>query len=242
MPEAKALAAGHTWDEIRQLALDRADDVFVSRNLRQLAERGVDLLFHPTTHDFNAFDILWGARNYPQIPVYYKPNGGHGQKPHHASERDENVPGFILTHFFDGIEPMLRPPSVSHEVAGNKLLVTVRFKTGSQAESGRIWWMYDRGPEGSAAYLWQPIPEDQWKDMEFDSEKGVWTAEIELDANASHIDFFSNHGKTLHYNSRDYRTYLSSPYTRVYLMDMSELSEDEGVRRERSPAIRGAWW
>jgi len=222
----KALEAGHTWNEIRQVALDVADDLFVSRNWKELTARGVDILFHPTTHDYNAFDILWGAHNYPQIPVYYKANGGHGQKAHHAAEQDENLPAFILGHFFDDMEPMLEPSTVSHEVSGNKLLVTIRFKTGSKAESGRIWWMYDRGPEGSAAYLWQPIPEDQWKDMKFDTKKNAWTAGIELNANASHIDFFSNHEKTLRYKSREYRTFISSPYTRVYLMKRSSSGEN----------------
>lgn len=102
--------------------------------------------------------------------------------------------------------------------------------------------MADRGPEGSAAYLRQPIPEDQWKDMEFDSEKKVWTAEIELDANASHIDFFSNNGKTLHYKTRDYRTYISSPYMRVYLVNTPGSSDDTTVQKQKGVATKGAWW
>jgi len=57
-----------------------------------------------------------------------------------------------------------------------------------------------------------------WKDMEHDTKKNVWTAAIDLKENASHIDFFSNHHKTLQYKSRDYPTYISSPYTRVRLV------------------------
>lgn len=110
---------------------------------------------------------------------------------------------------------MLESPSVDYKVKGKKLLVAVKFKPGSKAESGRIWWMYDRGPDGSAAYIRELLPDDQWKEMKYDARKNVWTVEIDLKANASHIDFISNHRKTIQYKSKDYPTYISSPYTRV---------------------------
>ncbi len=47
------------------------------------------------------------------------------------------------------------------------------------------------------------------------TKRGGWTAEIQLDPRASRIDFFSNHGKTVRYQGKGYRTYISSPYTRV---------------------------
>ena len=47
--------------------------------------------------------------------------------------------------------------------------------------------------------------------------RGVWVAEIELDANAEQIDFFSNYLSRVKHNGRAYETYLSSPYTRVVL-------------------------
>jgi hypothetical protein len=43
----------------------------------------------------------------------------------------------------------------------------------------------------------------------------AWIATIELKDGVSHIDFYCNHGKTLEYQGRQYRTYLSSPYTRI---------------------------
>ena len=46
---------------------------------------------------------------------------------------------------------------------------------------------------------------------------GSWTATIPLPATAKQIDFFSNHGRTLSYNKNAYKTYISSPYTRVQL-------------------------
>ena len=76
---------------------------------------------------------------------------------------------------------------MSTSLKGRRLAVTVSFKPGSRAESGRIWWMYDRGPDGSAAYIRETFPDKQWKDMEFDSDKNTWTVEIDLSADASRI-------------------------------------------------------
>ena len=231
----EALEAGHSWDDIRKLALEMADYIFVTRNMDQLKERGVEMLFQPTTHDFNSYSILLAAQNFPKIPTYYDPNGGHGQELHHAAQENDILPAFILGHFFDDMEPALEPPSISHEISGNKLLVTVRFEEGPQAESGRIWWMYDRGPEASAAFLWQRIGKDDWSDMKFDEEKKVWTAEIRLDKNAkSHIDFFSNHGRIVKNKSRSFRTYISSPYTRLYLEPQAESAQSSNVSASTS--------
>ena len=50
-----------------------------------------------------------------------------------------------------------------------------------------------------------------------DPEHGQWKAEIKLKPDASRIDFFSNHRKTVRYAGEAYVTYLSCPYTRVEL-------------------------
>jgi len=113
---------------------------------------------------------------------------------------------------------MLESPSVDYKVKGRKLLVAVKFKPGPKAESGRIWWMYGRGPDGSSAYIRELFPDDQWKEMKYDARRNVWTVEIDLKANVSHIDFFSNHRKTIQYKSKNYPTYISSPYTRVQIV------------------------
>jgi len=213
-----ALAAGHSWQELQKLANRLADHIFVSRNLAKLEARGVDIWFRPGTHDFVAFDVPWCGRHFPQIPVYLRANSGHGKRGHPAAERDEqNKSAFLLHHFFDGVAPMLEPPSVTCEVKGTRLSVAVEFKPGSGEDSGRIWWMYDRGLDGSVAYISEMIPDSQWKEMKHDAASGTWTAEIDLKAGASHIDFFSNHGKTVQYRAKSYRTYISSPYTRVAL-------------------------
>ena len=93
--------------------------------------------------------------------------------------------------------------------------VVVRFPVGSGEESGRIWWMFDRAPDGSPEYLSKLIPDDNFVKMYHDHRRGVWVAEIELDQQAKRIDFFCNHGKTIRHKAKEYRTYLSRPYTRV---------------------------
>jgi hypothetical protein len=82
-------------------------------------------------------------------------------------------------------------------------------------ESGRIWWIFDRAPDGSPNYIAQMIPDDQT--MEMKKMKGSWTATIPLSSTAKRIDFFTNHRKTLSYHKNAYKTYISSPYTRVSL-------------------------
>ena len=68
---------------------------------------------------------------------------------------------------------------------------------------------------GSPNYISEMIPDDQT--MEMEKVGNQWTATIKLDPKAKRIDFFSNHRKTLRYKESPYRTYMSSPYTRVKL-------------------------
>ena len=208
-----ALKAGKSMDELHDMRDRFWPSVCVTENWDRLMKRGVDVLFQPGTNDYVAYDILWGAQNHPQLPVYYEPNGGHSQTPHSAAAKDsQNVEAFLWNHFFGG-DPLLKPPTSSHEVDQDKLRVSVRFDEGPQPISGRIWWIYDRAPAGSAPFLHVQIPEDQWMDMERDAKTGEWTATLPLKDGASRIDFFSNHGHV----TNGYKQYLSSPYTRVEL-------------------------
>ncbi len=205
--------AGGSQDEARRSADRLMPKLCVTENWDRLMERGVDILFEPGTHDYVAYDIVWGAQNHPQLPVYYQPNGGHSQTPHVAVAKDEqNREAFLWHHFFGG-DPLLKPPTSSHKVDKDKLTVSVSFKEGPQPISGRIWWIYDRAPEGSAPFLHVLIPEDQWMDMKRDAKTGTWTATIPLKDGFDRIDFFSNHG----HMANGYKQYLSSPYTRVEL-------------------------
>ena len=208
-----AQKVGKSQEELQQSADDFWSSLCVAENWEQLIERDVDVLFQPGTHDWVAYDVLWGAQNHPQLPVYYEPNGGHEQKPHGAAFKDnQNTEAFLWNHFFGG-DPMLAPPSSSHKVNKDKLSVSVHCNEGPQPKSGRIWWIYDRAPAGSAPFLHVQIPEDQWLDMEYDAKTGAWTATIPLKDGFSRIDFFSNHGLEVN----GYKQYLSSPYTRVEL-------------------------
>jgi hypothetical protein len=76
--------------------------------------------------------------------------------------------------------------------------------------------MFDRYPDGSAAYVREDFPNDQWKDMKRHP-KGGWTVSVELKKGASRIDFFTNHRKTLRFKEDRLPTYRSSPYVRVDL-------------------------
>ena len=107
--------------------------------------------------------------------------------------------------------------AIETKITRDTLRVTVRFAPDSGDESGRIWWMNDRGSDGSPRYLKELIPHKNTKEMTQTSDSGVWTAEIKIDSNASRIDLFSNHRKTMKYRDLIYNTYISSPYTRVEL-------------------------
>lgn len=215
-----ALATGHSWAELQKFTADIADDVFISRNLEQLRQRKVDMLFHPGTHDSVAYDIAWGGAHHQDIPIYLGANTGHGKRGHPKREQDQqNKTAFLLKHFFpDQVQgELLLPPVTSHQITNETLKVMVKFPRHSKAESGRIWWMFDRAPDGSPNYLNELIPNENVAEMQYDATARAWTAEIEMKSGISHIDFFSNHRATLRHKGDSYATYLSCPYTRVYL-------------------------
>ena len=218
----RALNAGQTWEDLQGFAEDISDQVFISRNLMDLRSRGVEMLFHPGTHDMVAYDMAWGGANHPSIPIYLGANSGHGKKGHQKIERDQqNKAALLLQHFFpdEFNEKLLSPPAIETEVENDVLRVTVRFPPNAGEETGRIWWINNRGPDGSPRYLKELIPDENSKEMTRDMKKGVWTTEIKIDSSASRIDLFSNHRKTMKYRELIYPTYISSPYTRVELRD-----------------------
>ena len=213
-----ALGAGHKWSDLQRLAKAMTPEVFVAPKLAELRKRGAEVLFHPGTHDFVAFDLAWGGKHYPEVPIYLRANSGHGiRKPHPATERGEqNKAAFLLRHFFGG-EGLLPPPRVESHADEDKVEIKVIFPEGAKAQSGQIWWMYDRGPDGSAAYLGELFPEDQSAPMKFQAKDNSWNFTLPREAEKKHIDFFSNHRKAIRRNGRAYNTYISSPYTRVSL-------------------------
>ena len=215
----RVLDAGHSWKDLQAFTAGISKEVFISKNLQSLRERGVEMLFHPGTHDMVAFDIAWGGANHPDIPIYLGANTGHGKQGHPQLERDQaNKAAFMLKHFFpeqvNG--ELLSPPSVEYVIDdANTLEVVVRFPPEMKEESGMIWWIYDRSADGSPRYLSEMIPDENFVKMHHDKKRNVWVFEMELDPNARRIDFFSNHRKTLRHRGISYHSYLSSPYTRV---------------------------
>lgn len=209
-----AEGAGWTTSEFHHLMEQLAPHVLVADRWEELMARNVAVLYQPGTHDWVAYDILWGAQNHPEIPVYNKANFGHNQVPHPAAETDDrNRDALFLNHFFGGPDRLLRPPVLVTERTEKNLRVRVAFSEGPQPTRGRVWWIYDRDPGGSIGYLWKRIPDDQWKEMTLDPTTGEWTVDIAIDDGHTHIEVFSNHGLTVEGMS----TYLSSPYTRVEL-------------------------
>lgn len=214
----RVLDAGGTWKDLQNFTREISDQVFISRNLKALRKRGIDMLFHPGTHDFVAFDMAWGGKHHPTIPIYLGANTGHGKRGHPKTEKDQqNKAAFMLKHFFpQKVEgALLEPPNVESKVKNKALEVTVTFPNDSREESGRIWWIFDRAPDGSPNYISEMIPDNQTMEMKKTGES--WTATIPLSPTAKRIDFFSNHSKTLSYHKNAYKTYISSPYTRVSL-------------------------
>jgi hypothetical protein len=212
-----ALAAGKTQEDLRRFANSLADQLFISRNVDKLKARNAEFLFQPGTHDMVSYDGIWGGMNAPDVPVYNAANSGHGGRGHPGNLKVSNRMPFVLNHFLVAEKPMLEPPVVSTKIRDNTLEVTVTFKPGSEEKSGRAFWIFDRGPDSSPAYLEDLIPEKNWKDMVYDTTQKAWTVKIDLDMKASHIDVFSNHQKTLSINGGEYVTAISSPYTRVKL-------------------------
>lgn len=216
----RALDAGHTWEDLQAFARDISDQVFISRNLEPLRARGVEMLFHPGSHDMVAYDLAWGGAHHPTIPVYLGANTGHGGKGHPFTERDQqNKAAFLLRHFFPDQTsgPLLTPPAIESQVDGDFLHVTVRFAPNSGEESGRIWWINNRGNDGSPSYLKELIPDENTLEMTHNADEGTWTVDIPIKSDANRIDLFSNHRKIITHGETPYRTYLSSPYTRVDL-------------------------
>ncbi len=112
---------------------------------------------------------------------------------------------------------MPSPPEITYKQTGNKIIINVKPPSGNMTGYGRIWWMFDRGSYGGAAYLNELFPPENWTDMDYDSSNQSWTAEIEVIPGASTIDLFSNHGKVLNYREKAFQTYISSPYKRIEL-------------------------
>ena len=72
----RVLDSGGTWKDLQKFTREISDGVFISRNLDALRKRGVDMLFHPGTHDMVAFDMAWEESTTPPFRFISGPTRG----------------------------------------------------------------------------------------------------------------------------------------------------------------------
>ena len=205
-----ALAAGWSEAEI-QASFDRvADDVYVSENWDELAARGVDILSLPGSHDWVAYDVPSTSVALPDLRTYIVPNGGHSRPGHPEAPSNDVDAAFFAEQLF-GADGGLETPDIATAINGGHLDVTVTFPSGGVPEDSRIFWMYDRGPDGSSWYLYRLFPHDNWAVM--DGAGDTWTCSIPLESGRDSIDLITTHTVTVGGNVIP----ISAPYTRVSL-------------------------
>ena len=192
-------------------ALDRvADDLYVSENWDELMARGVEIFNLPGSHDWVAYDVPGTGEIMPGLRSYIVPNGGHGRGGHPQAPSNDVDAAFFAEQLTD-TDGGLETPEISTVINGDLLEVAVTFSEGGEPEDSRIFWMYDRGPDGSAWYLYELFPEDNWLTMSGNG--STWTASITLEAGRSSIDLVTTHTVTLPEGVMP----ISAPYTRVLI-------------------------
>ena len=200
------------WSSNEALAaIDRfADDLYVSENWDELTARGVEIFTLPGSHDWVAYDVPGVGVELPGLRTYIVPNGGHARNGH-SEAPSKDVDAAFFAEQLAGADRGLETPEVSTVVMGDTLVVTVTFADGGVPEESKIFWMYDRGPDGSSWYLYDLIPEENWAIM--NGSGNTWTASIPLDSGHASIDLITTHTVTV--NGRIIP--ISAPYTRVTL-------------------------
>ena len=206
------LARAAVWSEADiQTSIDRvADDLYVSENWDQLAARGVDYFSLPGSHDWVAYDVPDTSIIQPDLRTYILPNGGH-DRPGHLEAPDDSVNAAFFAEQLFGASRGLETPDIATTVNGASLDVTVTFPDGGVPEDSRIFWMYDRGPDGSSWYLYDLFPKDNWATMT--GAGNTWTASISLEFGRMSIDLVTTHTVTVGGRTIP----ISAPYTRVAL-------------------------
>jgi hypothetical protein len=206
------LARASGWSEADiQTSIDRvADDLYVSENWDQLAARGVDYFSLPGSHDWVAYDVPGTSTILPDLRTYILPNGGHDRPGHPEAPGDSVNAAFFAEQLF-GADGGLETPDIATTVNGATLDVTVTFPDGGVPEDSRIFWMYDRRPDGSSWYLYDLLPEPNWTTMV--GSGSSWTGVISLEPGRTSIDLITTHTVTVGANTIP----ISAPYTRVAL-------------------------
>ncbi|MDG2050852.1 MAG: hypothetical protein P8M78_11885 [Myxococcota bacterium] len=212
------------WSEAEvQESIDRvADDFYVSENWDALVARGVDIFSLPGSHDWVAYDVPGASTILPDLRTYIVPNGGHDRDGHPEAPSDVVDPAFFAEHLF-GEDGGLEIPDIATTINGPNLDLTITFPSGGVPEDSRIFWMYDRRPDGSAWYLYELFPEDNWATMT--GAGSTWTASIPLEAGHQSIDLVTTHTVTVDGNIIP----ISAPYTRVALVSAVPSSSLPGL-------------
>lgn len=205
-----AATVGWTTDEVLT-AIDRvADDLYVSENWDELTKRGVEIFSIPGSHDWVAYDVPGTGAALPGLRTYIVPNGGHGRAGHPEAP-SKDVDAAFFAEQLAGVDGGLETPEISTAINGDILEVTVTFPEGGVPEESKIFWMYDRGPDGSAWYLYDLFPEENWAEMS--GSESTWTASIPIESGHTSIDLITTHTVTVGDNIIP----ISAPYTRVEL-------------------------
>ena len=205
-----ATTVGWTTDEVLT-AIDRiADDLYVSENWDELTKRGVEIFSIPGSHDWVAYDVPGTGVILPGLRTYIVPNGGHGRNGHPEAP-SKNVDAAFFAEQLTDADGGLETPEIFTAIDGDTLEVTVTFPAGGEPEESKIFWMYDRGPDGSAWYLYDVFPEENWAEMS--GSESTWTASIPIESGHTSIDLVTTHTVTVGDNIIP----ISAPYTRVEL-------------------------
>jgi len=182
----------------------------VSENWEQLTDRGVEIFSLPGSHDWVAYDVPGTSTVLPGLRTYIVPNGGHDRSGHPEAPTNGVNPAFFAEQLF-GAGGGLETPEISAVVNGAELDVTVTFPEGGEPEESRVFWMYDREPDGSSWYLYDLFPAGNWAEMV--GSGSTWTASILLEPGRTAIDLVTTHTTTV----GGYTLPISAPYTRVPL-------------------------
>ncbi len=205
-----ARAAGWSEADIQANFNRIADDIYVSENWDELAARGVDYFSLPGSHDWVAYDVPSTSTILPDLRTYILPNGGHDRSGHPEAPDDNVNAAFFAEHLF-GADRGLETPDISTTINGATLDVTVTFPDGGVPDDSRIFWMFDRGPDGSSWYLYDLFPDENWTTMTGNG--STWTVSILLEPDRTSIDLVTTHTVNVGGNTIP----ISAPYTRVAL-------------------------
>ena len=151
-------AAEMGWSEqdMRDAMNRIADDIYLVQNWEEVQARGVEYFCLPGSHDWVAYDVPTASQMLPDLPhpAKRRPRPGNLDSPDEAQAKSAFF-AQIFAGGDEGLETMITNQD------GNTLEVTVTFPKGGEPEDSRIFWMYDRGPDGSNWYLYELFPSRQ---------------------------------------------------------------------------------